>query len=108
MASVDHLPNYMCRETVDRSRFLPLKGMTPRFDHDNRPPSSCEALAQLRRQPDWHEKRIQSDPLAFDVLVSKDGEMYSLVGENRFSAPNPAELPGMGVNLPGGFSLARE
>lgn len=100
VATVNRLPSYMCRETVDRSMFLPTVSVTnvPRT-------GKCDCWASLRKEPTWKTRRTLSDRLAFDVAVSKEGEMYSLVGENRFRADNPASLFGTGLTSTGAFGI---
>jgi hypothetical protein len=113
VATVDRLPNYLCRETVDRSKSVPTVGLTnmPRFPklhvplQEDAPPASCDYLANLRKKPSWRTQQSQSDRLAFDVAVSKEGEMYSLVGENRFRTDSPAVLFGTGLSSTGAFGI---
>ncbi|MGA8597249.1 MAG: hypothetical protein WB676_21240 [Bryobacteraceae bacterium] len=111
MATVDRLPNYMCTETVDRSRLLPTLGLTdiPRFPKqaasEADPVASCNYLANLRKKPSWTSRQIQSDRLQLDVAVSKEGEMYSLAGENRFRAGAPGDLIGTGLTSTGAFGI---
>ncbi|MFZ0595275.1 MAG: hypothetical protein WAM39_32730 [Bryobacteraceae bacterium] len=111
MATVDRLPNYICIETVDRSKFLPTLGLTniPRFQkqagYEAEPAASCNYLANLRKKPSWATRQIQSDRLQLDVAVSKDGEMYSRAGENRFRAGAPGDLIGTGLTSTGAFGI---
>lgn len=86
IATISRLPKYLCRETVDRSTFLPKSPV----NH-----SSCTDLANRRKKPNWKVHESQSDRLRLDVAVSRDeGEMYSWVGENRFHDRSLADLVG--------------
>ncbi|HEX4169574.1 MAG TPA: hypothetical protein VHZ55_29270, partial [Bryobacteraceae bacterium] len=110
MVTVESLPSYLCTETVDRATFQPTVALTNR-SASQKPQSSeasnlsCDYLARLRDKPGWQTRKSQSDRIAFDVAVSREGEMYSLLGENRFRADAPAGLFGSGVTSTGAFGI---
>ena len=71
-SSLDHLPRYMCTETVDRKVYEP--------DVYNAG-TSCDESP--RKGPKIH--LTTSDRLRLDVGIASTMEMYSWVGESRFS-----------------------
>jgi hypothetical protein len=71
-SSLDHLPRYMCTETVHRSEYEP-------DDHDRG--NHCDEA--LRKLPKTH--LATSDRLRLDVGTASTMEMYSWAGENHFS-----------------------
>jgi hypothetical protein len=93
--TLERLPRYLCTETIDRSTFRA---------EANRPPSSCDDLAEQRKAADWKVRQGSSDRLRLDVAVSSAGEMYSWVGEHRFDDRSLADLVGHGATLSGTFS----
>ena len=70
-SSLDHLPRYMCTETIDRAVYEPDV-----YDIGN----TCDTGPQ---KPQTH--LVTSDRLRLDVGIASTVEMYSWVGESRFS-----------------------
>lgn len=64
MLSVNRLPKYMCRETIDRSTFQPEERVIDR---------SCDDLGSRGKKTDWKVPKGTSDRLRLDVAVSGDG-----------------------------------
>jgi hypothetical protein len=97
VATVERLPNYECRESVQRLRVTPPP---------DAPVAACEALANLRKSAAWSGAAKAYDQLAFDVAVSKDGEMYSRAGANQFTTDSPGALFGRGgLSSTGAFGI---
>ncbi len=95
MQTVYRLPKYLCTETVDRSTLQPDTTL---------PTISCDHLAGRRTKGSWPVHQTVSDRLRLDVAVSRDGEMYSWVGENHFEDRSLARLVGGGATSTGAFS----
>jgi hypothetical protein len=93
--TVNRLPKYMCTETVDRSTFRPevkVRG------------HSCDDLAGRRKRADWKVRKDASDRLRLDVAVSRENEMYSWAGEDRFGDGSLADLVKRGATSTGTFA----
>lgn len=77
LASVEHIPNYTCVETVNRQYLRPAANHLPR---------ACAALLEVRRHPtlDMVLRGFATDRLRLDVAMTKTGEVFSWVGASRF------------------------
>jgi hypothetical protein len=95
LQTVERLPRYLCTETIDRSVLEPEQAIANR---------SCDNLAGLRKRNDWRVRKHSSDRLRLDVAVSRDDEMYSWVGDDRFEDGNLASLVGSGATSTGVFA----
>jgi hypothetical protein len=94
LATVNKLPKYLCTETIDRTTFQPESKLKK---------PSCDDVSALRKSPKWKISISKSDRLRLDVALSKDAEMYSWVGENRFGDHSLADLVGSGLTSTGTF-----
>ena len=94
LVTVNKLPKYLCTETIDRATFQPEAKLKK---------PSCDDLSALRKNSKWKTRMSRSDRLRLDVALSKDAEMYSWVGENRFGDHSLADLVGSGVTSTGTF-----
>jgi hypothetical protein len=105
MATVRRLPKYVCTETVDRTRYEPFDPVygTNGIRHRR----SCdETVAKARRGSKFP---CSADRLRLDVAVEFDGpsrenEMYSWAGENRFSDVDLFEFVHDGAISTGNFA----
>jgi hypothetical protein len=95
MLKVNQLPKYLCTETIDRSTFHPIPNV---IGH------SCDDLALLREKADWRVHKDTSDRLRLDVAVSRQNEIYSWAGEDRFEDRSLADLVQSGTTATGAFA----
>ena len=95
MLTVDRLPKYMCTETIDRSTFLPEAKLSGH---------PCDDLAGRRKKAEWKVRRETSDRLRLDVAISRENEMYSWAGEDRFEDRSLADLVKRGATSTGTFA----
>jgi hypothetical protein len=97
MATVERLPNYLCTETIERTVYEP--NMT--FE----PPRTCTELDALQAKLKWTLIPRPSNRMRVDVAFSREGEMYSAVGQNRFPDRDLAALVNKGVSSTGSFGV---
>lgn len=71
------IPNHTCVETIERQRFEPVVGRSPK---------SCDNLLAARKKPTYPPRlRLDtSDRLRLDVAMAPDKEIYSWAGASRF------------------------
>jgi hypothetical protein len=105
--SLQRLPRYLCTETVDRARYEPQipELVTTAKGHA----SSCDDAIAAANQPSWKRRLTSSDRLRLDVAVSHgtpgvEDEMYSWVGEGRFTDRGLFDLVRNGAVSIGSFS----
>ena len=83
--TIRRLPRYVCRQTVDRTRYEPGD---PDFATRRR---SCDAMIAQSKNTKWRRRLSSSDRLRLDVVQSNGtpglvNEMYSWAGEDRFGS----------------------
>jgi len=79
------IPNHTCVETVQRDRYEPTTGRSPK---------SCDALVARRKQSDFPLLlRLDStDRLRLDVALASSREIYSWAGASKFEEGDIDEL----------------
>jgi hypothetical protein len=90
MDSLNRLPRYMCTQAVDRTMYEP--------DVPERAGSACD---EGRRPRSKH--LVYSDRLRLDVAIASSGELYSWVGEHKFSDRDLPDIVQDGAISTGSF-----
>jgi len=91
------IPNHTCVETVQRERYEPAAGRSPK---------SCDAIVARRKQPGFPMSlRLDStDRLRLDVALASDREIYSWAGARKFEEGEIDELVPEGAMGTGPFA----
>jgi hypothetical protein len=92
--TIHRIPNYMCTETVERKRSAPAVLGT----------GSCAELAAESRRLRLTSYPVSSDRLRLDVAVGSGTEMYSWVGQDRFSDRGITAVVNSGAISTGAFA----
>jgi hypothetical protein len=90
MDSLNRLPRYMCTQAVDRTMY--------ELDVPERAGSGCD---EGRRSRSKH--LVYSDRLRLDVAIASSGELYSWVGEHKFSDRDLPDIVQDGAISTGSF-----
>lgn len=90
------IPDHMCVETVERSR----------FDHAGEPGKSCDAVVAARRQAGASARLrlTTTDRLRLDVALATEREVYSWAGANQFDNRDIDEIVPQGAMGTGPFA----
>ncbi len=94
---LDHLPSYMCTETVNRENFI-LDSLSHAKDG-----ASCAELSGDIDASGKKGRMTSSDRLRLDVALSSKSEMYSWVGEGQFDDRDLSQIVGQGTTSTGAF-----
>jgi len=85
----EHLPNYVCVQTVSRYYFKPL--------HPRHPPAPCSQITALHNGNASPVKLYASDRLRFQLKVSRGMEIGTWASASQFSDRSIFELTGGGA-----------
>lgn len=107
MDTVARLPKYVCTATIERSRYEPD---TTQLRARGKPPvDSCDDIVAEVNSANWKQRLSSSDRVRLDVALSHDrsglvSEMYSWVGDDRFSDRDLFEIVPDGAMSTGTFA----
>jgi hypothetical protein len=85
----EHLPNYTCNETIDRSYYQTAKGMWGR--------ATCDRLRAAYDGGDLKQELEATDRVRLEVKVSEGTEIGSWPGATQFDSRSIFELVGGGA-----------
>jgi hypothetical protein len=88
--TLSRIPRYMCTQTIDRSRYQPK---------DSHRAEGCGGDGSRR-----DTTLVTFDRLRLDVAMSERGEIYSWVGESRFSDADLVDIVREGAIATGSFA----
>jgi hypothetical protein len=94
---MNHIPRYLCTETVDRTTRAP----DPFYSRGK--VESCASLEAAQRNRKLKMKMLTADRLRLDVAIIDNNESYSWVGEARFQDQSLSELVRIGSTSTGAF-----
>lgn len=100
--SAKTMPRYICRQTLERKTFSPLKKSPPGCGFLAEPASSGpsgDATLPIQRF-----SLMSSDRAHLDVIIAEGTEMYSWPGGAKFETNNPDDLLGGGFAGNGDFA----
>ena len=100
--TLDRLPDYVCRQTVDRSETwmgrIAIQSRLGKPDKDVVQEDGCDWFV-----PPQPSQRTVTGRLRVDVVLTNEGERYSWAGESRFENKEMLELAPLRENSSGAF-----